>query len=97
MVTVIRSKLAVAQDPQTEHVLNRDCLNVSRVNEILRVHGQTLVADAGSLSAFDERARREQERFFGLTEESFAQAALGAKVGGLGWRTATGTARTANL
>lgn len=57
VVTAMSSKLAVAQDPQTEIVLNRDCLNVSSVTHVLRVHGQLLAADARSLIAFDEGAR----------------------------------------
>ena len=82
VVTAMRSKLAVAQDPQTEHVLNKDCLNVSSVNHILQVHGHVLATETTCLGAFDEGARREQERFFlGVTEESFVQAALGP-----GWR-----------
>ena len=53
VVTAMRSKLAVAQDPQTEHVLNKDCLNVSRVKHILRVHGHVLAMEASCLNAFD--------------------------------------------
>ena len=37
VVTAMRSKLAVAQDPQTEHVLNKDCINARRVNHIIRL------------------------------------------------------------
>ena len=35
--------------------------------------------------------------FPGLTAESHTQAAIAAAFGGLGWRTASGTARPANL
>ena len=98
VVTAMRSKLAVAQDPQTEHVLNKDCLNASRVNHILRLHGHVLATESTCLGAFYDGARREQERLFpGLMEESFVQAALGPRVGGLGWRTAMGTARPGNM
>ena len=75
VVTAMRSKLAVAQDPQTEHVLNKDCLNVSRVNHILRVHAKN---KSGSSRASRKRA-------------------LCRRLWGLGWRTATGTARAANI
>ena len=57
VATAMRSKLSVAQDPQTEHVLNKDCLNVSRVNHILRVHGHTLAEETTCFEAFDEGAR----------------------------------------
>ena len=45
VVISMRSKLAVAQDPQTEHVLNKDCLNASRVNHILREQPEPLISE----------------------------------------------------
>ena len=71
---------------------------MSRVNHILRVHGFALVEEGSFLKAFDAGARKKLERLFpSLTEGSFAQAALGAKVGGLGWRIAIGTAKASNI
>ena len=78
--------------------MNKDCFNVSRGNHILRVHGHALATETGCLGAVDDGARKEQEMVFPcLTKESFVQAALGPKVGGLGWRTAMGTASAAKV
>ncbi len=98
VIKAMQERIAITQDVQTEHVLNRDCLGVGRVNHILRVHGDQLLRAGDSLSAFDAAARAELDRLFpGLTPEGHAQASLAASVGGLGWRRASETARPANL
>ena len=92
----MQERVALAHNTQTEHVFNKGCLGVGRVNHILRVHGSTL-KEGDSLKAMDEAARRTQDRLFpGIMEEGYAQAALGIQAGGLGWRRATDTARGAN-
>ena len=98
VVRAMQERIAITEDAQTEHVLNRDCLGVGRVNHLLRVHGDKLLRTGGSLDAFDAAAAAEMDRLFpGLTPEGRAQAALGTPFGGLGWRRATDTARPANL
>ena len=98
VVRAMQERVAIVHDVQTEHVLNRECLGVGRVNHILRVHGHDLLRPGGALEDFDARTRVEMDRLFpGLAAESHAQAALGPAVGGLGWRRATEIARPANL
>jgi hypothetical protein len=91
-------RVAVCQDVQTEHVLNRQSLGVGRVNHIWRVHGDELARRGDTLDAFDSATQEAMNRLFpGLTAESHEQATLSAAVGGLGWRRASDTARVANL
>ena len=98
VVKAMQARVALCQDVQTEHVLNRQSLGVGRVNHILRVHGDQLLRAEGSFVDFDQSSREAMERLFpGLTAEGHAQATLAASVGGLGWRTASDTARSANL
>ena len=94
----MQQKVQICADAQTEHVLNRQCLGINKVNHILRVHGEALWRDREILASFDENQRTTLDRLFpGLTEEGHKQAVLGASVGGLGWRSATDTALPANL
>ena len=89
VVRAMQEKVAVAADVQTEHVLNRECLGVGRVNHILRVHGHALQAHEGHLERFDGAMRNEMDRLFpGLTDEGSEQASLAVSAGGLGWRRA---------
>ena len=98
VLRAMQERVAIVQDVQTEHVLNRESLGVGRVNHILRVHGHDALRPGGALAAFDARTRVELDRLFpGLTEESHSQASLGPSVGGLGWRRASEIARPANL
>ena len=63
----------------------------------LRVHGDALLRH-GATAAFDVAARDARSRLFhGLTEQGHEQATLAADKGGLGWRSASVTARAANL
>ncbi len=97
VVKAIHERIAVCSDVQTEHVLSRQSLGVSRVNHILRVHGH-LLHERDSLKGFDEATRCAMDRLFaGLSDESHEQATLGASLGGLGWRRASDTALAANL
>ena len=98
VLRAMQERVAIVQDVQTEHVLNRESLGVGRVNHILRVHGHDALRPGGALAAFDARTRVELDRLFpGLTEESHSQASLGPSVGGLGWRRASEIACPANL
>ena len=98
VMRAMQERVAIVQDVQTEHVLNRDSLGVGRVNHILRVHGHQLAEADGALAAFDTTAKAEMARLFpGLTDESHEQASLAMKAGGLGWRRASDVARAANL
>ena len=98
VVKAMQTRVGICQDVQTEHVLNRQSLGIGRVNHILRVHGDELLQHSEALGCFDTSAREAKDRLFpGLTPESHEQASFGAAVGGLGWRTATDTARPANL
>ena len=98
VVRAMRERVTVAHDVQTEHVLNRECPGIGRVNHILRVHGDQLFRSGDALAAFDAGAAKELNRLFpGLPEEAVEQASLTPALGGLGWRRATETARPANL
>ena len=98
VIRAMQERVAVTNDVQTQHVLNRECLGVGKVNHILRVHGDQLAQEGTSLAKFDVAMRTEMDRLFpGLTDEGRQQATLAAAKGGLGWRTATDTARPANL
>jgi hypothetical protein len=98
VVLAMQSRVAICQDVQTEHVLNRQSLGIGRVNHILRVHGDELRRHGRALSDFDHITHEAMDRLFpGLTPECHEQASFGAAVGGLGWRSASATARPANL
>lgn len=80
VVCAMHERVAVANDVQTEHMLDRECLGVGRVNHILRVHGDVLRREGGSLASFDEATRREMDRLFpGLTAEGHEQGSLAQK------------------
>ena len=98
VVRAMQERVAICQDAQTEHVLNRESLGVGRVNHILRVHGDALVEAGDALAAFDASTKAEMSRLFpGLTDEGHEQASLAVRAGGLGWRRASDIARAANL
>ena len=94
----MQERIAVIQDVQTEHVLNRESLGVGRVNRILRVHGDELLRSGRTLRSCDDATRDEMDGLLpGMTTEGHEQATLAAAVGGLGWRRASERARPANL
>ena len=98
VVRAMQERVAIAQDVQTQHILNRESLGVGRVNHILRVHGDTLARQSTKLGDFDSTINREMDRLFpGLSNESRDQATLAPAYGGLGWRRASDIARPANL
>ena len=98
VVRAMQTRTTICQDTQTEHVLNRQSLGIGRINHILRVHGDQLLQRGTALSGFDTSARETMDRLFpGLPAEGHEQATLAAAFGGLGWRTASTTARPANL
>ena len=92
VVRAMHERVAIASDPQTERVLDRECLGVGRVNHILRAHGDQLLRGGETLDRFDAATRQEMDRLFpGLSEEGHTQASLAAAFGGLGWRRASET------
>ena len=94
----MHQKIRICGDTQIEHVLARLCLGTNKVNHILRVHGLGLWQDGHTLKKFDECQKSTLDRLVpGLSEQGHQQAALGAKVGGLGWRPAVDIALAANL
>ena len=66
----MREKVALAQDVQTEHILNRECLGVGRVNHILRVHGNELRREGGVLELFDRLSGAELDRLSDSSQAS---------------------------
>ena len=98
VVKAMQTKVAICQDVQTEHVLNRDSLGIGRVNHILRVHGDMMLRHDTTLGGFDDARGEALDRLFpGLTPESKDQASLSESYGGLGWRRVSDIARPANL
>ena len=92
----IHRQVEVVDDAQAEHIMAKESMGTSRVNHILRVHGNALSA-GGSLRIMDEAARKTQDRLFpGISEDGYIQAGLGVQVGGLGWKRAEDTANGAN-
>ena len=84
--------LATLEDPATELVLTRQCLNVCKVMYTLRSDGAALSPEA--LSRYDEVIGHALDRILGsrLGESSAQQAAAGVSEGGLGFRRAADVA-----
>ena len=98
VVKAMQERVAICQDPQTEHVLNRQSLGIGPVNHLLRVHGSELAKRPGRLEAFDEVTKSATDRLFpGLTADGHEQATLTSVLGGIGWRRASDTAGPACL
>ena len=73
-------------------------LGISRINHILRVHGESLTVVGALLQAFDDWARSTLDRLFpGLSDEGHEQTTLAAAKGGLGLKRARDSALAANL
>ena len=94
----MHERIQLCSDPQTEFVLARQSLGVSRVNHILRVHGHRLLSECEAVPSFGELAKHSLDRLFpGLTDLSHIQASLSVRQGGLGCRLASEVARSVNL
>ena len=91
----LHDALATLAEAPVEMVLGRLCADVSKVNYLLRLAGDTLSPEV--VSSHDT----EQRRFLGtllgggLHDTAFAQAASGVRDGGLGFRTAALTRQAA--
>ena len=80
VIRAMHERVQPCQDPQTEFALLPESLGVSRINRILRVHGQ----EKRAAEIYDEIGRRSLERLFpGLTEDSMTQATLNAGQSGI--------------
>ena len=98
VVQAMHERVQLCQDAQTEFVLARQSLGVSRVNHILRVHGHAAVVSSSAGQAFDEVTQASLERLFpGVTQEGHEQSSLCMNQGGLGWRKILDVARPAHL
>ena len=64
VVKAMHASIQFSADPQTESVLARQSLGVSKVNHILRVHGDRLAADTTTLDTFDQIGKDSLDRLF---------------------------------
>ena len=84
---VVRTKhegVQLCQNPQTEFVLLRESLGVSRINHNLRVHGHKILEEQWVAAVYDEIGQQSLERLFpGFTEDS---ATLSAGQSGIGFK-----------
>ena len=98
VIRAMHQRVQLCQDPQTEFVLLRESLGVSRINHILGVHGHTVLQERRA-EIFDEVGRRSLERLFpGFTEDSMEQATtLCAGQSGIGYKRARDIAGPAHL
>jgi hypothetical protein len=93
----LHDALCTLAEAPVEMVLGRLCADVSKVNYLLRLAGASLSPEV--VSCHDS----EQRRFLGtllgggLHDMAFAQAALGVRDGGLGFRTAALTREVAAI
>ena len=87
-VANVREAVAILESPQCELVLNRRCLDVSKVSYILRCNGDRVETEA--LSDFDAALRGATEDAIRgkLRDEGWIQATLGVDAGGLGLKEA---------
>ena len=87
-VAAVHSAVAALGDVPAELVLLRRCADVCKVVHLLRASGPALAADA--LAGYDAMVERSLGRLLGgpLDAAAVAQARLGARVGGLGLRSA---------
>ena len=75
-----------------------ECLGVSRINHLLRVHGHTILQEQRAAEIYDEIGQRSLERLFpSLTEDSMTQAALGVGQSGIGVKRPRDIAAPAHL
>ena len=58
----MHERAQLCQDPQTEFALLRESLGVSRVNNILRFHGHTILQEQWAAEIYDEVGQRSLER-----------------------------------
>ena len=94
----LHERVQLCQDPQTEFALLRESLRVSRINHILRVHGDKIMEDQSAAAVYDVIGQRSLDRlFFGLTEDSVTQATLSASQSGIGVKRARDIAAPAHL
>ena len=85
VIRAMHERVHLCQDPQTEVALLRECLGVSRINHILRVHGHTILQEQRAAEIYDEVGQRSLERLFpSFTEDSMVQATLSAGQSGIG-------------
>ena len=54
VIRAMRERVQLCQDPQTEFALQRESLDVSRINHILRVHGPTILQEKRVAEIHDE-------------------------------------------
>ena len=72
----------LCQDQQTEFALLRESAGVSRVNHILRVHGNTILHEQRAAEVYDEIGQRSLEQLFpGLTEDKRPSAQASSELG----------------
>jgi len=98
VVQAMHERVQFCQDAQTEFMLARQSLGVSRVNHIFRVHGHSLALSRAVAQKFDDIGEASLERLFpGITHEGHEQAALAVGQSGLGWRKILDVALPAHL
>jgi hypothetical protein len=98
VVKAMYERTQVCADPQTEFILARQSLGVSRVNHILRVHGSRLSDEGSTTRSFDELGQATLDRLFpGITPAGHIQASWSTRHSGVGWRQASEVARSAHL
>ena len=64
VILAMHVRVQLCQDPQTEFALLRESLGVSRINDILRVHGHTVFQEQRAAEIYDEVGQRSLERLF---------------------------------
>ena len=85
----MHERVQLCQDPQTEFALLRENLGVSRINHILRVHGNTILQEKRAAEIHHEVGQRCLERLCpGFTEDSLEQATLSVGQSGTGYKRA---------
>ena len=98
VIRAIHERVQLCQDPQTESVLLRASLGVSRINHTLRVHGLTILRGEEAAKTFYEVGQRSLERLCpGFTEDSTEQATLSASQSGIGHTKSVDVARPARF
>ena len=71
VIRAMHERVQLSQDQQTEFALLRQRMGVSRIKNILRVHGHTILQEERAAEIYDEVGQRSLERLFpGLTGQS---------------------------
>ena len=85
----MHGQLRNVEDAAVETVLSKYCLGVAKMTHLLRIHGHSLFEEDTAIKEFDTLQERTLQNIFpGQDDASLRQTALGASVGGLGFRRA---------